>query len=358
LWAGVEPRRYPRQIDPVGLIKSFMLAFVLGLPGLRAVAARGTELLSGCNHSALSHAVRRRSMVELMQALLAWVTPRDAAGDGGFVAIDSMPLTLPATVQHGCARINRTTVGGGVLWAFAIDAARGMNPVRVLKVIEGPWHDACLMDDVDLVAAGPIYLMDRGFYAIDLVARWIERRVRFIVRAKCTHLRYEVEEQRGAPRRVEKLRLTLDAIVRLGGPDRLVRRKACPRLRMVRAVLSSGEELILVSNLMDQSAEYLLESYRQRWQIERFHYYLKETLGLAHLYSFQQNGLAFLVQVAVLLCVLLLLVADAATKPGLTVDRLRSILKSMRLACGFYGLWRRNTMTKGQTRHLKKQQNL
>jgi hypothetical protein len=358
LWSGVEPRRYPRQIDPVGLIKAFMIAFIMGLPGLRAVAARGSQLLSGCNHSALSHAVRRRSSLGIIEALLAWLAPRHTPGPNQLVAIDSMPVTLPATVQHGCTRINRTTVGGGVLWAFALHAAPGSNPVRILKVIQGPWYDACLMDDVELQAAGPIYLMDRGFYAIDLVARWAQQGVQFIVRAKRTHLRYEVEEHRGAPRRVEKLRLTLDAMVRLGGPDRLARRKACPRLRMVRAALTSGEELILVSNLMDQSAEYLLESYRQRWQLERFHYYLKETLGLAHLYSFQQNGLAFLVQVAVLLCVLLLLIPDAATKPGLTVDRLRSILESLRRACGFYGLWRRNTMRKGQTRHLKKQQNL
>lgn len=355
MWLGVEPRRYPRRIEPLGLIKAFMIALVLGLPGLRAVAARGADLLSGCNHSALSHAVRRRSMVELAQALLELLRPRDAPGAGGLVAIDSMPLTLPSTVQHGCARINRTTVGGGVLWAFALHVARGANPVRILKVIAGAWHDSCLMEGVELRAAGPVYLMDRGFYAIDLVARWIAQQVRFIVRAKRTHLRYEVERVVGKPRRVGLVRVTLDAIVRLGGPDRPLRRKACPRVRMVRSILPTGEELILVSNLMDRGAEYLLQSYRQRWQIERFHYYLKETLGLAHLYSFQQNGLAFLVHVAVLLCVLLLLGGDSQ-KP-LTVDRLRELLRQLRRACGFFGLWRRNTMRKGQTRHLKKKQN-
>jgi hypothetical protein len=309
-------------------------------------------LLAGCNHSALSHAVRRPSALGMVQALLAWLSPRHAPDDGALVGIDSMPVTLPATLQHGCARINRTTVGGGVLWAFALEAARGANPVRILKVIEGAWHDSRLMEDVELQAQGPIYLMDRGFYAIDLVARWVKQRVRFIVRAKLTHLCYEVVEYRGAPRRVGELRLTLDAIVRLGGENRKVR----PRVRLVRATLPTGEELILVSNLLGKSAEYLLKSYRQRWQIERFHYYLKETLGLAHLYSFQQNGLAFLVHVAVLLCVLLLLSGDS--QKTLTVDQLRELLRQLRRACGLFGLWRRNTMRKGQTRHRKKKQNL
>ena len=127
-------------------------------------------------------------------------------------------------------------------------------------------------------------------------------------------------------------------------------------VRLVRAILPTGEELIVVSNLLERDAEYLLASYRQRWQIERFHEYLKETLGLAHLYSFQQNGLAFLVHVAVLVCVLLLLGGGSAK--GLTVDRLYILLKDLRQACGMFGLWRRNTMSKGQTRHLKKKKNL
>ena len=338
----------------MGLIKAFMMALVLGLPGLRAVAWRGADLLGGCNHSALSHAVRRTSSVNLIQALLEMLPPMGAPRRRDLVAIDSMPLTLPATRQHGCARITRTTVGGGVLWAFVLNSARGVNPVRILKMIEGAWGDAPLMAGVELIADGPIYLMDRGFYAIDLVARWIERRVRFIVRAKSTKIRYEVLRTMGRVRRAGALRITEDAIVRLGCKDRRVR----PVARLVRATLAKGEELILVSGMLEASAEFLMRTYRQRWQIERFHYYLKETLGLAHLYSFQQNGLAFLAQVAVLLSVLLLLAEAGDPQAGLTVDRLRAALKRLRMACGIQGQWRRNTMSKGQTRHLKKKQNL
>ena len=328
-----------------------MKALTLGLPGLRAVAWRGAGLLGGCNHSALSHALRRRSMLTMVQAMLGSLSPRGGAEHGRLVAIDSMPVTLPATYRHGCAPVTPTTVGGGMLWALSLEAARGVNPVRILKVIEGAWHDSRLMAGVELIAEGPSYLMDRGFYAIALLAQWKAQRVRFIVRAKARLLRYQMIRRIGPARRVGGLRLTLDAIVRLGGQNRRVR----PRLRMVRALSPNGEELILVGNLMDRTAESLLKDYRQRWQIERFHFYLKETLGLAHLYSFQQNGLAFLMHVAVLLCVLLML-ADQSGR-GLTVDRLRGALKRLRLTCGVFGLWRSNTIGKGQTRHLKKKQN-
>ena len=125
---------------------------------------------------------------------------------------------------------------------------------------------------------------------------------------------------------------------------------------MVRAPLSGGDELILVSGQLERDAEWLLEAYRKRWEIERFHQYLKETLGLAHLYSFQAGGLAFLVHVAVLLCALLL--TDFEAQGALTVDRLRDALKRLRATLGLYGFWRPNTIRKGQTRHRKKRKNL
>ena len=329
-----------------------MIALVAQLPGLRAVAARERRYLGECNHSAVSQALPRRSSLALVQALLGLLPAPPPSKAADLVAIDSMPVTLPATLRHGCQAITPTTVGGGALWAFTLDAARGVNPVRILKVIEGAWHDSRAIRDAALTANGPVYLMDRGFYAIDLLAGWAREGVRFIVRAKRTHLRYDVERTVGPPRRIGKLRVTLDAVVRLGRAGR----RARPRLRMVRAPLPGGDELILVSGLLGRDAAWLLEAYRQRWEIERFHFYLKETLGLAHLYSFKAGGLAFLVHVAVLLCALLLL--DPEAQGALTVDRLRDTLMRLRETLGLYGFWRPNTIRKGQTRHRKKRKYL
>ena len=62
------------------------MLFVLGLPGLRAVAWRGAALLNGCNHSALSHAVRRPSSVRMVQALLDALAPRGTGAVFGRIA--------------------------------------------------------------------------------------------------------------------------------------------------------------------------------------------------------------------------------------------------------------------------------
>ena len=96
------------------------------------------------------------------------------------------------------------------MWSLALDAARGVNPVGIVRIIEGAWHDSRLIRSVELIADGPTYLMDRGFYAIDLVARWTRQRVRFIVRAKLTHLCYRTVRHMGPARRVGPLRPTLD----------------------------------------------------------------------------------------------------------------------------------------------------
>lgn len=255
------------------------------------------------------------------------------------IALDSMPLTLPDTYRHGCKRINAQAVGGGVLWAFNLRARRGTNPVRVLKFLRGAWHDSRAIRDVVLQPRGPLYLMDRGFYAVDLIARWVDNHVRFIIRAKRTHLTYRVEREVSSPRRLgPKATLVVDAIVRLGGRHR----KHHPRVRLVR-VESGDDPLILVSSCLELSAEEMLEAYRERWQIERFHRELKRNLGLAHLYSFQQNGLEFLTCVAVLLVIVLW--SDIRTGHGrrFTVDLLREMFLILRRACGLYGPWIPNT---------------
>jgi hypothetical protein len=290
--------------------------------------------------SSLSFALRRSSSLRVAEALVERAGQQGRRwGSRDRIALDSMPLTLPDTYRHGCKRINAQAVGGGVLWAFNLRARRGTDPVRVLKFLRGAWHDSRAIRDVVLQRRGPLYLMDRGFYALDLIARWVGEGVRFVIRAKRTHLTYMVERKLSCPRRVgPRATLVVDAIVRLGGRHR----KEHPRVRLVR--VESGEDpLILVSGCLELSAEEMLEAYRERWQIERFHRELKRNLGLAHLYSFQQNGLEFLTCVAVLLVVLLWSAIQTNDGKRFTVDALREMFSALRRDCGLYEPWMPNT---------------
>lgn len=313
-----------------------MMALVAHLSGLRETVTRCGPALGTNNFSSLSPALRRPSFLAYVKRMVGILEQQHQPRDGDLVAIDGMAVTLPATQRHNCAKVNDKAVGGGVVWAYIIDAAKGVCPVKVLKTVHGAWHDSVIMRKVSLIANGPIYLMDRGFYCIDLLAQWLHDQVRFIVRVKQRELKYDLLEIRRPARRYKGKHIALDAVVRLGAPDRKVR----PVIRLVIAQLASGD-LILGSSQFDWSAEAILDAYHKRWHIERFHRFLKDTLGLAHLYSFHQNGLEFLIYTA-LLSALLLFFSDGGPD-GETIVVLRRILRAVRRALGLGTPWKRNT---------------
>lgn len=254
-------------------------------------------------------------------------------------AVDSMVVSLPATRRHQCTQMNSTTVGGGVLWAFFLEARAGCNPIQILKVLSGAWHDSRVIKGVTLAAQSVVYLMDRGFYSLCNVEEWLRQEVHFIVRARRREFVWEAVEVCG-PERLGQggVWIKFDGVARLGS---LKRRGPRPVVRLVYAIRPDGEDLILVSDLMDWSAEKILASYKMRWQIEGFHKFIKETIGLAHLYNFRQNGLLFLLHVAALLAMLLFL--GKRGKPGLALEVMQEEIKALRHSVGVWECWKSNT---------------
>ena len=312
-----------------------MAALVRRLSGLREIIQYYAHALATGNFSSLCPALRRPCSLRYVMALTARLESRHRPQRDDLVPIDGMAVTLPATQRHRCAKYNRRTVGGGVIWAYMIRAGRGVCPVRVLKVIEGAWRDATRMAGVALEARGPVYLMDRGFFSLVLIREWLAQGVRFIVRARRDAV-YEVLKSLSKPRRYRNGRIELDARVRLGCPST----KAHPEARLIRAVIGK-EVLVLVTGEMRWSAERVLNGYKQRERIEQFHRYLKEVLGLAHLYNFSQSGLAFLLHVALLLAMLLSIGEPARGEETIAV--LRRAIKQLRRSLGLGNPWKRNT---------------
>ena len=68
---------------------------------------------------------------------------RHEPGRDELVALDSMAVTLPKTQRHNLKKYNNKTVGGGVLWAYMIESAKGTCPVKILRVLQGA------MDETD-----------------------------------------------------------------------------------------------------------------------------------------------------------------------------------------------------------------
>jgi hypothetical protein len=213
------------------------------------------------------------------------------------------------------------------------------------------------MRRIKLAARGPVYLMDRGFYAIDLIGTWLNQQARFVVRARQKDLRYDVVRSVGAHREITVERLSWhartgrllkksqwmhgtiveDALVRLGSSQRKVR----PVVRLVHVHLKGGEQLVFVSSETDWNAEQIIRAYMKRWQIEKFHQYLKQQLGLAHLYSFHARGVEFLLKIAILLSILLLLSSSASGE--ITARLLTELLRETRRQLHISTPWKANT---------------
>jgi hypothetical protein len=312
-----------------------MAAFVVRLSGLRDIVERLGRLLGTCNFSSLTPAMRRACCLRYVAALVERLQSRHRPERDALVALDSMPVTLPSTQRHRCKKYNARTVGGGVIWSYLIHAARGSCPVRVLKVVAGAWSDAAEMAGVELMAGGPVYLMDRGFYALGLIQTWLRQGVRFIMRARKNTV-YEVMATLSRPRRYRAGWIELDAWVRLGCKPA----RAHPEARLIKAIVGK-QTILVVTGEMEWPAEQVLDAYKKRERIEQFHRFMKDTVGLAHLYSFSQSGIAFLLYTALLLAMLLALFEGWEGVETIVV--LRGALKALRAALGLGSPWKRNT---------------
>lgn len=367
LFSHSQPGLYPRKIDPFVLIVVLMESYLLLASGLRAIAGRAGARLRTSQISTLSYALGSPLIVRLVRAMLDKLSFEEGdLGREDVVALDSMAVSLPKTKRHNCRKMNSQTVGGGILWGLCLTVRRSLSPVRVLAVIEGAWHDSKVMDGVRLIAKGPLYLMDRGFYKIDALVRWMTEGVRFIVRVQEQELVYQEQERLGRAGRHLKAKITKrggrrKAIVRYDGTATVggaSRRGERPTVRFLIVDIIRGrsiERLILASSELTMGAQELLDLYGRRWEIEEFHRVLKRAIGLAHLYSFRQRGLELLVLLAALLAVLLWIDEETPTTAGSkapTVPQLiRQALFKMRQSIGMGNPWRPNTVARGKFRH-------
>ena len=318
-----------------------MLAMVCRMAGVREVAQRCQDLLGTRNFSSLTQALCRASGVRFLMALIGRLESQTSYVRGELVALDSMALVIARTRRHKCEKYNDKTVGGGVLWSYRIKAPKIGSPVRLLKLIRGAWNDSTFMQSIKLVPDCPVYLMDRGFYSIDNISLWLERKVRFIIRVRKTKLMYEIVRSLTPPGKLKRgWRLELDAIVTLGSPKR---RSSRPTVRLIIACNASGEQFIYATseNRETKSAQQVVDNYKMRWHIERFHRFMKEQIGLAHIYSYNATGLEFLLLTALLSAMLLFNRRKA--KAGFdSITVLTKALRKTREELDVKPVWRRN----------------
>jgi hypothetical protein len=299
-------------------------ALVLRMPSLEAIGRAFAGTLGTSSKSTLSYGLRGLMALRVARMMSQALGQQCCPSGGSIVIVDSMAVTLPRTQRSNASKSNNATVGMGVLWQFCVDAPPGTSPVRILKTMRGAWNDSYQIRGCALEPRGPLYVMDQGFWSLVTAGQWLRDKVRFLVRAKAQQCHYQILEPKGTARKVGNAAILVDCIAIVGKDPRTQL-----KLRLVWCQ-AGGKDLILASSELQATAEQLLAIYKKRWAIERFHKVVKHVLGLAHLYSFQANGLELLVHVAFVLAVLVYLTAHDSGPPGDLVALLRSTMRQIR----------------------------
>lgn len=160
------------------------------------------------------------------------------------------------------------------------------------------------------VEAGATYVYDLGYYDYSFWASLDAAGCRFVTRLK-KNTPLAVLQENGVP---QDGGILSDCIGLL--PQRLAARRRNPLqkpVREIRVLSDSGRELRIVTNDLKAPAAEIAELYRQRWQIELFFRWIKQTLRIGHFLGTSENAVRIQIAVA-LIAFLLLRLAHAAQK--------------------------------------------
>jgi hypothetical protein len=152
------------------------------------------------------------------------------------------------------------------------------------------------------IEAGVTYVYDLGYYDYGWWAELDDAGCRFVTRLKKNTPFTAVHENRVPT----GSNILSDRIGHL--PARLAKSRKNPLqvpVREIRVVIDTGKILRIVTNDLDAPAEEIADLYKQRWQIELFFRWVKQTLRIRHFIGVSENAVR--IQIAVALIAFLVL---------------------------------------------------
>jgi IS4 transposase len=160
------------------------------------------------------------------------------------------------------------------------------------------------------IEAGATYVYDLGYYDYGWWAELDDIGCRFVTRLKKNTVFTVVHENCIA----ENSNILSDRIGYL--PARLAKSRKNPLqvpVREIRVIIDTGKMLRIVTNDIDAPAEQIADLYKQRWQIELFFRWVKQTLRVKHFIGVSENAVRIQIAIA-LIAFLILRLAQAAQK--------------------------------------------
>jgi IS4 transposase len=171
------------------------------------------------------------------------------------------------------------------------------------------------------IEPGATYVYDLGYYDYGWWAALDDAGCRFVTRLK-KNTPFSVVKENRVPRNSN---IASDRIGHL--PDRLANSRKNPLqvpVREISVVIDTGKVLRVVTNDLDAPAEEIADLYKQRWQIELFFRWVKQTLRIKHFVGVSENAVR--IQIAVAMIAFLILRSARAAQ-----STIRSPLEFARL---------------------------
>jgi IS4 transposase len=160
------------------------------------------------------------------------------------------------------------------------------------------------------IEPGVTYVYDLGYYDYGWWAKLDNAGCRFVTRLK-KNTPFAVTAENPVP---ENSNIVSDRIGHL--PQRLANSRKNPLqvpLREITVTIDSGKTLRIVTNDLVAPAHEIADLYKQRWQIELFFRWVKQTLRIKHFIGTSENAVRIQIAVA-LIAYLILRMAQAAQK--------------------------------------------
>src|SRR5438034_8401417 len=201
--------------------------------------------------------------------------------------------------------------------AFSADVFGAKAHIVYDPNADRPVYFAVTPDNVnDITAAkampiepGATYVYDLGYYDYSWWAGLDDAGCRFVTRLK-KNTPFSVVKENRVPKNGN---IVSDRIGHL--PARLANSRQKPLqvpVREISVIIDTGKLLRIVTNDLDAPAEQIADLYKQRWQIELFFRWVKQTLRIKHFIGVSENAVR--IQIAVALIVFLILRMAQATQ--------------------------------------------
>jgi hypothetical protein len=218
--------------------------------------------------------------------------------------IDSTSVRL-SSLSHGWATFSADVFGAKAHIVYDPNADRpvyfAVTPAKVNDITAAK---------VMPIEPGVTYVYDLGYYDYSWWAELDDAGCRFVTRLKKNTPFTAVQDNRVPT----GSNILSDRIGHL--PARLAKSRKNPLqvpVREIRVIIDTGKILRIVTNDLDAPAEEIADLYKQRWQIELFFRWVKQTLRIRHFVGISENAVRIQIAVA-LIAFLVLRMAQIAQK--------------------------------------------